>query len=205
MKKIVEQVRRRLAGGNTGNDIQWKAPEIALAISQKWAELCKRDYYQNLKDGQIGLDSVGLVEYADLTPEKDEYGRWFLELEAKPISFGSRWQHGINHIGPMGDFEKSYKLITATAQPMWGNALHNVNAGQQRAYKIGERKLIFPDMKSPCKLLVRIFTTEPTDDASIPDDMAAEIASYVVGFYQNPVRDEENNLEVKVTNQTQMA
>ena len=149
MRKTAEQTLRILDGGNHTRDSPWDIREIEVAVAQAFAKITGIKYYQGLKEGMVGLDSVALIEFVDQMPTKDQFGNIYIDLPAEPISFGSRWQHGINHVGPYSgslarDLETSFKLIHTTTTPIWANTVNQVNVGQQRIELVGTKSAKLP-------------------------------------------------------------
>lgn len=200
MIKTAEQALRIINGGDLSRDTVWDIREILAATAQAVAEVTRRRYYQGLKEGMIGLDSVAMVEFRNQVPEQDSYGDFYLDLPAEPISFGSRWQLGINHIGPDKDLTRSFSLIASTTAPIWANTTNQVNVTKQRVELVGARRLNFLDMKEACPLRIRLFTSDVDENSKVPDDMAPEVIRMVVDLYQNRPRDQKNNTESEPTN-----
>lgn len=164
--QIIEQVRRRLAGGDPSWDFKIDQREIALAADEIRDNLVTIKLYQSLQGEDREVDGSYLVTYDDVPVLFDQHSKqYYSELPAKLLSLPR--DRGIEQVMLKQDLRNTFIPIKLTEIPLF-STVGSVLDGNYAYYRSGEKLFYYnvPISGFPCGLTMVLIP----QGKYVPDD-----------------------------------
>jgi len=177
---LVEQIRRKLAGGNVPNNFPITEQEVGKLVDQTTNSIIGINYLNGLYDDYI-------TTYENLEIKLDTTKNiYYCTLPAKPISVPN--QGGVAQVSTMQDQSKLFLAVTANAQFLYSN-ISEILQGNS-GYYVEQDKLYFVNYnpstnadKILLKVLVDRSVFDDEEDYQIPPSIEELILTTVINKF----------------------
>jgi hypothetical protein len=200
--RLAEQALRIISGGTPTDDAQVTIQELEIAVAQAFAGIVRNRYFQAKNIGEQQINGDLIYSFRDVEVEKDTgLDLFFATLPSTTISLP--FDMGIHQVSRMKDQRAAFVPLRNGHLALF-NGLQSEGLEGRIGYYVENDRIYFVNMTVTnevstllMKLVVPLSVLGIDDEVNIPDDIQAEIVSFVVQGYtqqQKTPHDETSDL-----------